>query len=145
MLAAGVGAAVEVQPELGDLVPEAPLEVLDEACRRLFVSATAKLQCGSPVQPIAFERSRFASTGKPISPSAARRVCDVGDAGEDEVLLAGDAGVPALRCSEVRDREHLVARDQAQVDRHAERAQAGVVLGLAPMWSAGSWSSGSSV
>ena len=82
------------------------------------------------MQPIAFERSRLASTGKPISPSAASRAVDVGDPGDDEVLLAREPDVAALRCGEVGDGEHLVAGDETEVHGRADGVHAGLVLEL---------------
>ena len=60
----------------------------------------------------------------------------VGDAREHEVLLAGDADVAAVLVRQVGDGEHLVAGDQAEVDRHADRARARACSGCTPMWSA---------
>jgi hypothetical protein len=59
VLRARVRAAVEVQPQVGDLVAEDALEVLDQAREPRFVSPTEKLQCGSPVQPIEFAQTLF--------------------------------------------------------------------------------------
>ena len=44
----------------------------------------------------------------------------VRDAGDDEVLLARQPDVAAVALGEVGDRDHLVARDQPEVDGHAD-------------------------
>ena len=114
-------------------------------CRRVFVSATAKLQCGSPVQPIEFERSRFASTGKPISPSARRgarrpsatpvttRFCWRVTRTSRPCVSASSA-TAIIWSPEIRPRwtgtPNVLRRGSCSFS--------------APMWSAGSWSSGSS-
>ncbi len=82
------------------------------------------------MQPIALLRSRLASTGKPISARVSEAAVDVGDAGDDEVLLAREADVPALAGRELCHGEHLVAGDQAEVHRCTDRADPCLVLRL---------------
>ena len=99
---------------------------------RVFVSVTAKLQCGSPVQAIEPPRSPFASRGSPSTPSAATTPLDAAperDAREHEVLLAGDPHVAAERSSELGEARAAAPPRQADVHRHADAGPA-VVLGL---------------
>jgi hypothetical protein len=81
------------------------------------------LQCGSPVHAIEFAAQAFTSSGKPIRSSSADDAVDLPrDVRDDEVLLPRDADVAADALGEVGDREHLVAGDEAEVHRHADRA-----------------------
>ncbi len=78
VLRAGVRAAVEVQPQVGDLRRRSARSRLSiSAPSRVFVSATEKLQCGSPVHAIELPRTGLMSSGKPIAlerrPSPRRR------------------------------------------------------------------------
>ena len=126
VLRAGVRAAVELQPS-GDLRRRsAPRGARSARPRRGFVSVTEKLQCGSPVQAIERPRTGLTSSEKPIASSSAVASVDllVRDVGDDEVLLARDADVGADALGEVGDRDHLVARDQAEVHRDADVARA---------------------
>ena len=63
--------------------------------RRVFVSVTEKLQCGSPVQAIALPQTGFVSSGKPIAGELVRDALGLrlGDADQDQVLLARDPDV----------------------------------------------------
>ena len=126
VLAARVRAAVQVQAELGDLVAEAPLEMLDSAPSRVFVSATAKLQCGSPVQPIESPRSEVASSGKPIS---RERRGDVVDASATPVRTKFCWRVTRTSrpCSSARSASASIwsPRDQAEVYRARRRVRPG--------------------
>ena len=93
--------------------------------RRVFVSVTEKLQCGSPVQAIERAADRVDVEREAELRRARRRrrsTRSLGHAGDDEVLLARDRG-RRRRCGlgEVGERDHLVARDEAEVDRDADR------------------------
>ena len=114
---------------LGDLVAEALFEVPDERVERVFVSVTAKLQCGSPVQASEVTRTRLTSSGKPISASAATGVdAGLGDVRDDEVLLPGQADVAAEALRQLGDREHLVAGHEPEVHGDADVCQARLLL-----------------
>ena len=133
MLGAGVRAAVEVQAQVGDLRRRSARRGGRSARpRRVFVSATEKLQCGSPVQAIELPRTGLMSSGKPIASSSACDLVDfvVRDAGDDEVLLARQADVAAEAVGEVGDRDHLVAGDQPEVDRDADVGEPVLLLGV---------------
>ncbi len=130
VLATGMGAAVEVQAERGDLVAEPSLEMLDQA-------AQPPLGLGNGEVAV-----RLAGTADRIAPQAVRvdRKADlrqhprgrrhVLDARDDEVLLPRQANVAAVARREIGDGDHLLARDQAQVHRCPDRARAGLVLRL---------------
>ena len=79
--------------------------------RRSFVSPTEKLQCGSPVQAIELAQISFVVERQPeLVELRERRRRDVGDAGDDQVLLARQADVAAERLDEIGDGDQLVAR-----------------------------------
>ena len=65
--------------------------------RRSFVSPTEKLQCGSPVHAIEFAQISFVVERQPELVERGERAGDVGDAGDDQVLLARQADVAAER------------------------------------------------
>ena len=101
VLRAGVRAAVEVQPQVGDLAcRSAPRGARSSRPSRVFVSVTEKLQCGSPVQRdraaahAVRRRAGSRSRRAPRRPSSTLRLGHVRD---DEVLLARDADVAADR------------------------------------------------
>ena len=112
VLRAGVRAAVEVQPQRRrSASPKRSSRWSISRPRRVFVSATEKLQCGSPVQAIELPRTGLMSSGKPIrsSSATASSTVVVRDAGDDEVLLAREPDVAAVALGQIRDRDHLVA------------------------------------
>ena len=132
VLGAGVRAAVELQPRARR--PSSPKRSSRPSIRRpsrVFVSATEKLQCGSPVQAIASPRRRLTSSGKPISSSArvASSTALVRDAGDDEVLLAREADVAAERPR--RDRRRAISCPrvhQPEMHRDADVGEARLLL-----------------
>ena len=67
-------------------------------------------------------RSAPASRGRPIAASVAIDLVQPvrRDVRQHEVLLAGQAHVAAETLGEVRERDHLVAADQAEMHRHAD-------------------------
>ena len=140
VLRARVRAAVEVQPELGDLRRRSAPRGARSAGRGASSSrSTEKLQCGSPVQAIesaAHVVDRRA--GSRCASSSATTLVDalVRHVGDDEVLLARDADVAADALGEVGDRDHLVARDRARGAR-ARRCSASPCCFCActPRWS----------
>ena len=85
--------------------PKLASRCLTSTSSRVFVSATEKLQCGSPVQAIAVARTRLTSSGKPISPRRGDGLVDLGhrDVRDDEVLLARQADVAAEALRQVGD------------------------------------------
>ena len=118
VLAAGVGAAVEVQPELRDLVAEPALEVLDqgaEASLRLGDGEVAVRLAGAAdrvrAQPVGVDREAD------LAPARPRRALDVGDPGDDEVLLARQADVAALRWRRARRRRASGRRRSGRGER----------------------------
>ena len=83
------------------------------------------------MQAIEEPRIELPSSGNPSSASAATvsSTLLLRDARDDEVLLARDRDVAAVRLRQLGDADHLVARDEAEVDRDADRCKA-VALGL---------------
>src|SRR5438132_1153955 len=65
---------------------------------------------------------RSARAGRAAGPSAAR------DVGDDEVLLPRQADVAAIALGQIRQRDHLVAGDEAEVHRHADVREAFLLL-----------------
>ena len=73
VLGAGVRAAVEVEPQLGDASPNRASRCSTSAASRVFVSVTEKLQCGSPVQRDRAGADRVDRRAGSRAPRAARR------------------------------------------------------------------------
>ena len=139
VLGAGVRAAVEVEPQLGDVVAEPRLEPLDRAPRGgVFVSVTEKLQCGSPgaadragADRVDVEREaelreprvRRASTASSATPVRTRFCCRV------------TRTSPPARSASSATASICVPLDEADVDRHADRAARRRAASPTPMWS----------
>ena len=98
--------------------------------RRVFVSATEKLQCGSPVQAIEVAAHRVDVEREADLAELGHGLVDLAlrDAGDDEVLLARQPDVAAEALGQVGDRDHLVAGDEAEVDGNADVREALLLL-----------------
>src|SRR5436190_9541220 len=122
VLCAGVRAAVEVQPQFGDLRVEALLESLDEA-------PEARLRLGDREVAVRLARARDRVAPHGIDVEREADLLDRGDrlrhalvrnAGDDEVLLARQPDIAAEALREVGERDHLVPGDEAEVHRHPD-------------------------
>ena len=129
---AGMRAAVEREPEGGDVVAEAPLEALDQRIEpglRLGHAEVAVRLARAGDRATADRIGAEGQAGCLLDRCASRvdvRRCDRGD---DDVLLAGDAEVAADPLGDVGQSEHLVTGEQADVDRDPQRDHALFVLG----------------
>src|SRR5205823_9237395 len=130
VLGARVRAAVEVEPELGDVLAEALLQPLDQP-------AEPRLRLGDGEVAVRLARARDPGGADVVDVEREadrghlgdRRVdLGLGHVRDDEVLLPRDADVAAEPLGDVGDRDHLVARDEAEVDGEADVAQAGLLL-----------------
>ena len=127
VLRARVRAAVELEPEVGDVGAE-PLARGSRSARRAASSSRRRRSCS------AARRCRRSScragcsprAAKPISASSADGRVELrrGNVRDHEVLLARHAHVAADPFGEVGDRDHLVAGDEAEMHRDADRVQA---------------------
>ena len=79
---------------------------------------------------IEFAQISFVVSGSPSSSSCASVRVDVGDAGDDEVLLARQPDVAAERLDEVRDGDQLVARREPELDGHSDVGEPVLLLGV---------------
>ena len=102
------------------VVAERRLEMVDELAQpvlRLADREVAVRLAGARdrVRPDLVRRQRQAERVE-----LRERRLDVGDAGDDQVLLARQADVAAERLDEVGDRDQLVARREPELDGHAD-------------------------
>ena len=130
VVAAGVRAAVDAELQPLDRRPKRSSSRRTISCSLVFVSATAKLHSGWPVQAMLEPRSGLASSGKPISAIARNHLVQarLRHAGQDQVLLAGDADVATERLDQIGDLDRLRAGDLAKEDREADVDQAVALL-----------------
>ena len=129
VLPAGVRAAVEVEPQPGDLVAEPPLEVLDQA-RRGGSSSRRRRSCSAarPCSRSSRRAARFdVEREADLAESRRRPSSTLGDARDDEVLLAREPDVAAERLRQPGDGDHLVAARSDRGGRGPRRGGRGHV------------------
>src|SRR6185437_8181985 len=126
VLCARVRAPVEVQAQLGDVVAERRLEMLEQ-----LAQARLRLTDGEVAVRLAGARDRVGPDLVRLEREADVRErgqgrVDVDDSGDDEVLLAGEPDVAAERLDDVGDGDQLVARGKAE--RYGKADVAATVL-----------------
>src|SRR5438132_1787220 len=117
VLRAGVRAAVELEPKLRDLRPEALLEHLDQRAEPRL-----RLRDREVAVRLARARDRVAAQAflldRETDPlELEQRLLELGlrDSRQDEVLLARDADIAAEPLREIGDRDHLVTGTEAEM------------------------------
>ena len=119
-----------MQPQRRELRAEALLESFDQP-------AEPRLRLGDREVAVRLARAgdRVAAHGIDVEREADLRERGgrlghalVRDAGDDEVLLARQADVAAVALGQIRQRDHLVAGDEAEVHRHADVREAFLLL-----------------
>src|SRR5581483_4198327 len=122
VMGTGMRAAVHVDLQGGDRGPEAGFEPLDDLpqlalCLGDRVVAQRLPGAADAVGADAVDVQGEADLLHPLEHGLQARL---GDAGQDEVLLPGDAEVAAELLRQIGKRQELRAADQPQVDREAD-------------------------
>src|SRR5919201_4873727 len=130
VLCARVRAAVEVEAELGDVIPEAALDPLDECAE-----PSLRLRDGEVAVRFAGAGERARANVVRVEREADRRQLGdnalglaVRDVSEHEVLLARDPHVCADAVGDAGDSDHLLSAHQPEMHRDADIGQAGLSL-----------------